>query len=297
MTIRNSLLYALISLLPVGPMAKASSAPTQQQAIRAVPAEPVEARAATTSASDAKDPDHIEMTDQFGRTHRVPSSEMEEREMRELKDRYDLTAFEEFAVSKAFLFGKPFRQARKYHGEDYSRLLEFLRDPAWQESWSNIVTTIGVICDEPAADHLIAFAREQRPTQTTREHFLLESAKRGTYTALGYCIARTDSEKALSFLQSGLKPKRNESAIQSAHGDGPYASFRFDATAESVRGLALAGTERSIEILEGHRQQLTRRAKDAQAGEAVHKEVDAVLDSLLHARRVQDEGLEGYYSR
>jgi hypothetical protein len=226
------------------------------------------------------EPEKQTMTNEKGETFPFVDPRQEAEEKANEADA--LTPLERYTTALHY-HGIPVDEAIKYAGQDYSGLLRLLRDPRFEDSWSNIVYMIGLIGDEKAVDELIAFAED-----TSADSWSAVRAKAAAQYSLGILAGRLKSDRAVQYVIEGLElGKWNQRKDFSSTDPAlfPVLAARF-----AVHGLAAAGTPKAIRTLESY----SKRLASDSALRSKMKEFDvdsAQIDkSIRTAKKVQTKG-------
>ena len=226
-------------------------------------------------------------------------------------------------VRKGFFEGVPYNQARLYSDADVPELQRLLQDPAAEDTWRNVVGTLGAIGTERAKDVLIAYLFADPDGQLSPAAYI---AKSDVPVALGWLVHKSDDRAALELLIEATDG--NWWVAQGIDWSTPIHRDREDLVAslvtKAIIGLTLSGTEeaeirlaqlqgqldpnaRAAALSRGERAVMTERlGSDAVASVTSVSPAtrEAVLqsggDRFLEAqvqelRAVQAGGLERYY--
>ena len=100
-------------------------------------------------------------------------------------------------VRKGFFEGVPYNQARLYSDDDVPELQRLLQDPAAEDTWRNVVGTLGAIGTERAKDVLITYLFSDPDGQLSPAAYI---AKSDVPVALGWLVHKSDDREALELL-------------------------------------------------------------------------------------------------
>jgi hypothetical protein len=226
-------------------------------------------------------------------------------------------------VRKGFFEGVPYNQAKLYSDDDVPELQRLLQDPAAEDTWRNVVGTLGAIGTERAKAVLIAYLLADRDARLSPAAYI---AKSDVPVALGWLVHKSDDPEALELL---IKATDGDWWVaQGINWSTPIHRTRDDLVAslvtKAIIGLTLSGTEeaeirlaqlqgqldpgaRAAALSRGERAAMTERlGSDAVASVTAVSPAtrEAVLqsggDRFLEAqvqelRAVQAGGLERYY--
>ena len=226
-------------------------------------------------------------------------------------------------VRKGFFEGVPYNQARLYSDDDVPELQRLLQDPAAEDTWRNVVGTLGAIGTERAKDVLITYLFSDPDGQLSPAAYI---AKSDVPVALGWLVHESDDREALELLINATDG--DWWVAQGIDWSTPIHRNREDLIAslvtKAIIGLTLSGTEeaeirlaqlqgqldpsaRAAVLSRGERAIMTERlGSDAVASVTSVSPAtrEAVLqsggDRFLEAqvqelRAVQAGGLERYY--
>ncbi|WP_156648938.1 hypothetical protein [Massilia sp. Leaf139] len=203
----------------------------------------------------------------------------------------DVRAF----VSQHWIQGIPYQAASQYTEEDAKLLLEWLVDEPekHEEFLPEIVTTLGFIGSEIAAQPLIDFVQQPRASRATF------NAKNAALIHLGDLINKSGSQAALDFITrvatdremaKQLAVHRSAIAAAEAAVAGIDArnleSLAAELAVSATFGLALAGKAESEGTLMG-------LMKNATAFPAVKV---AAMEAAVLSQKMRSQGQETYYS-
>jgi hypothetical protein len=226
-------------------------------------------------------------------------------------------------VRKGFFEGVPYNQAKLYSDDDVPELQRLLQDPAAEDTWRNVVGTLGAIGTERAQKVLIAYLLADPRGRLSPAAYI---AKSDVPVALGWLVHKSDDREALELLINATDG--NWWVARGIDWSTPIHRNREDLIAslvtKAIIGLTLSGTEeaeirlaqlqgqldpgaRAAALSRGERAIMTERlGSDAVASVTSVSPAtrEAVLqnggDSFLEAqvqelRAVQAGGLERYY--
>ncbi len=226
-------------------------------------------------------------------------------------------------VRKGFFEGVPYNQAKLYSDDDVPELQRLLQDPAAEDTWRNVVGTLGAIGTERAKDVLITYLFSDPDGQLSPAAYI---AKSDVPVALGWLVHKSDDREALELLINATDG--DWWVAQGIDWSTPIHRNREDLIAslvtKAIIGLTLSGTEeaeirlaqlqgqldpsaRAAVLSRGERAIMTERlGSDAVASVTSVSPAtrEAVLqsggDRFLEAqvqelRAVQAGGLERYY--
>src|SRR5690606_6498717 len=117
MMIQMSLPFALAIVLGASAVAQEINDSGKNSTYRGIPSPEITPRGKAGAQTDTKEPDYIEVTDESGEVFRMPTAEKVLKDQEAFEAPYNLTPFEKFATSRAFLFGRPFKEAGQYRGQ------------------------------------------------------------------------------------------------------------------------------------------------------------------------------------
>ncbi len=126
-------------------------------------------------------------------------------------------------------------------------LLEMIKDPKEQKSWSTVVVYLGILGDDREADILINFFDRDFHGEVNADVF---SALRMTHIGLGY-IAGKGSDKALDYLLANAKDENWKSKKLPWHYEGISNEevWRRGMVGASIMGLSISGRTEAIRAL------------------------------------------------
>ncbi|MCB2264298.1 MAG: hypothetical protein LGR52_15365 [Candidatus Thiosymbion ectosymbiont of Robbea hypermnestra] len=175
-------------------------------------------------------------------------------------------------VQEIYTEGIPFEQASRYSGSVVPRLLRMLKSPGKQDSWPNIVTTLGMIGDKRAVGPIIEFIEKGAGTWNRSR----KQAQKSAIVSLGYLINLSGDQDALDYLIRRaflwLSPPRGSGSDKNL---GKYA----------IQGLALSGNRKAAKALESLQNRL--RSKDP-----LHTDLE---EALRTNREIAKKGLVKYH--
>jgi hypothetical protein len=226
-------------------------------------------------------------------------------------------------VRKGFFEGVPYNQAKLYSDDDVPELQRLLQDPAAEDTWRNVVGTLGAIGTERAKEVLITYLFADPDGRLSPAAYI---AKSDVPVALGWLVHKSDDREALELLINATDG--NWWVAQGIDWSTPIHRNREDLIAslvtKAIIGLTLSGTEeaeirlaqlqgqldpnaRAAALSRGERTTMTERlGSDAVASVTSVSPAtrEAVLqsggDRFLEAqvqelRAVQAGGLDRYY--
>jgi PBS lyase HEAT-like repeat len=192
-------------------------------------------------------------------------------------------------VKQNFVHGVPYEAASKFDLTAVPVLLGILADPGQETSWSNAVTTLGMIGDPRAVDPLIVFVSRGSGLLTSSQY----AAKTSAVLALGYVVNRSQDQKALTYLGEGTNPevwRKRQLGWAS-----PYASTEdarnLQLAEMAILGLALSGQPSAAETL----RELQARGTASGADPVQRRLGGLATEALREHAVVATKGLGGYY--
>ena len=145
-------------------------------------------------------------------------------------------------VRKGFFEGVPYNQARLYSDDDVPELQRLLQDPAAEDTWRNVVGTLGAIGTERAKDVLITYLFSDPDGQLSPAAYI---AKSDVPVALGWLVHKSDDREALELLINATDG--DWWMAQGIDWSTPIHRNREDLIAslvtKAIIGLTLSGTE------------------------------------------------------
>jgi hypothetical protein len=145
-------------------------------------------------------------------------------------------------VRKGFFEGVPYNQAKLYSDDDVPELRRLLQDPAVEDTWRNVVGTLGAIGTERAKDVLIAYLFADPHGRLSPAAYI---AKSDVPVALGWLVHKSDDREALELLINATDG--DWWAAQGINWSTPIHRSREDLVAslvtKAIIGLTLSGTE------------------------------------------------------
>jgi hypothetical protein len=145
-------------------------------------------------------------------------------------------------VRKGFFEGVPYNQARLYSDADVPELERLLHDPAAEETWRNVVGTLGAIGTERAKEVLIAYLFDDPEAELSPAAYI---AKSDVPVALGWLVHKSDDRQALELLINATNG--DWWVAQGIDWSTPIHQSREDLIAslvtKAIIGLTLSGTE------------------------------------------------------
>jgi hypothetical protein len=229
----------------------------------------------------------------------------------------------QFFVRKGFFEGVPYNQAKLYSDDDVPELERLLQDPAAEDTWRNVVGTLGAIGTERARDVLITYLFTDPKGRLSPAAYI---AKSDVPVALGWLVHKSDDREALELLINATNG--NWWMAQGIDWSTPIHRSREDLitslVTKAIIGLTLSGTEeaeirlvqlrgqldpdaRAAALSRGERAAMTERlGSDAVASVTSVSPAtrEAVLQSggdrflaaqVQELRAVQAGGLDRYY--
>jgi hypothetical protein len=165
-------------------------------------------------------------------------------------------------VRKGFFEGVPYNHAKLYSDDDVPELQRLLQDPAAEDTWRNVVGTLGAIGTERAKDVLIAYLFSDPKGQLSPAAYI---AKSDVPVALGWLVHKSDDPEALELL---IKATDGDWWVaQGIDWSTPIHRSRDDLVAslvtKAIIGLTLSGTEEAEIRLAQLRGQLDPSARAA----------------------------------
>jgi hypothetical protein len=191
-------------------------------------------------------------------------------------------------VRKLHVEGVPYREAVRYGADVVTSLAQMLDAANEQPHWSNVVVTLGIIGNEPAVDHLLAFLNTRSATRLSENEF---RAVTSAITSLGYAVNRTKNQKALDYLKEGAGPDTWEGIRWTSPFHETAEGRNVQLSTAAILGLGLTGDASAAALL---RSLLAPPATDstkrfqAQAG-------DAIAEALKANATISSVGLLEYY--
>jgi len=194
-------------------------------------------------------------------------------------------------VSQVWFEGMPYEEGNRYDASVVPTLLQLLADPTAEEQRANVVVLLGIIGDERAAEPMINFI-----SQGTAELSMTQyRARSSAIMSLGSLIAKSQNERALSYLIDSMSPQSWQE--REIAWNSPFAASMEERDLQlskmAILGLALSGHPTAGEALRPL-QDPPETAADA----AFQAEVsDIVSEALAVHSIVAADGLAAYYAR
>jgi hypothetical protein len=145
-------------------------------------------------------------------------------------------------VRKGFFEGVPYNQAKLYSDDDVPELQRLLQDPAAEDTWRNVVGTLGAIGTERAKDVLITHLFSDPDGQLSPAAYI---AKSDVPVALGWLVHKSDDREALELLINATDG--DWWVAQGIDWSTPIHRNREDLitslVTKAIIGLTLSGTE------------------------------------------------------
>ena len=168
-------------------------------------------------------------------------------------------------------------------------LVAMLGSSSEDDNWEHIANMLGIVGDERAVDALIAFVSRPEPQSLPQTH---HHARMAAIMSLGLLVNRTGSERALTYLIDGLKPRAwDQRGVEGMpSGWGSRAEYNSLLSEYALFALALSGNPRAGEALRSLQQSPTPEQAQFRQG------LDATLAQWLEVHQlVAERGVSGMY--
>ncbi len=192
-------------------------------------------------------------------------------------------------VQQLFPHGVPKADASKYNSSDTTTLLALLADPRQQTFHSNILETLGYICDETTVSPIVAYIQDGQGV-ISAEQF---RAKNSGLLALGYLLNRNPNSSALNYLTDSL-----DRHIWQARNISWTTAFFPDLTSQDLQlvrqaavGMTLSGSPQAAAALKRKMSPQVSDNPDLQPA------TSGMLEEMLQANQtINQHGLNNYQS-
>lgn len=146
-------------------------------------------------------------------------------------------------VSRSFVHGVPYEEARKLGPAAVPVLIGLLKEPSQEQNLTNIVVTLGYIGDKRASQPLIDFLERTTGNVSDAKFDALLSVP----SALGH-LSRSGDERALSYLVAQSQPHQG-TAPSWSFGSYKGSALHEEMEVMAARGLAVSGVDEACDEL------------------------------------------------
>lgn len=199
---------------------------------------------------------------------------------------------EEF-VSRMWIHGVPYSEARKYGDDALPFLLNNLNDRRNDHSWANTVMVLGMIGNADVSRSLLDFLFRRSDVPLSRQEYF---AKLSVPLALGYMANRTEDQASFKTLMSGVSPRFWEK-IDWAEKTIDEREERNRALArKSIVGLALTGRPAAVKRLNDLEQEVTKGAFSL-AEPKGRQPLGLIGNAIETNKEIHSKGLLNYFNK